>query len=112
MKIEITTSGDITILKPQNDVKVNTLLKLRRVFENLIEDGILKVAIDLSNVSAIDSSGVGILINFGKKQRDNNGCLCLFNYSDEIKELLDFVEMGDFIPLYKDFNEMKKALSD
>ena len=112
MKVDITASGDITILKPQSDIKINTLLKLRGVFENLVKDDISKVAIDLSNVSLIDSSGVGLLINFGKKQRDNNGCLCLYNFSDEIKELLDFVEMGNFIPIYKNFNEVKKALSD
>ena len=35
----------------------------------------------------------------------------LYNFSDEIKELLDFVEMGNFIPIYKNFNEVKKALS-
>ena len=75
MKVEITTSGDITILKPQSDIKIDTLLKLRGVFENLVKDCILKVAIDLSNVSLIDSSGVGLLINFGKKQRNNNGYL-------------------------------------
>lgn len=112
MNVEIAASGDITILKPQSDIKIDTLLKLRGVFESLIKDGISKVAIDLSNVHLIDSSGVGLLINFGKKQRDNNGCLCLYNFSDEIKELLDFVEMGNFIPIYKNFNEVKKALSD
>ena len=112
MKIDVTASDDITIIKPYNDIRVNTMIKLRGVFENLLNEGALKVAVDLANVALIDSSGIGLLMNFGKRQKDNNGCLCLYNYSEDIKELLDFVEMGNFIPVYKTFNEVKEALSE
>lgn len=112
MKVDVTASGGITRIKPPTDIRVNTLTKLRGIFENLLSEGALKVAIDLSNVGFIDSSGVGLLMNFGKRQKENNGYLCLYNYSDEIKELLDFVEMGNFIPVYKNFDGVKKALSD
>lgn len=112
MKVDVTGSGDITIVKLYDDIRVNTMIQLRAVFENLLNEGALKVAVDLANVALIDSSGIGLLMNFGKRQKDNNGCLCLYNYSDDIKELLDFVEMGDFIPVYKSFDEVKEALSE
>ena len=111
MKIDVTVSGDITIVRPFSDIRVKTLLVLKNVFEKLIKDGIQKVALDLTHVGSIDSSGVGILVNYGKRQKTNNGYLCLYNYSQELKELLDFVDMGNFIPVCKSFTEVRKILS-
>lgn len=112
MKIDVATLGDITIIRPFSDIRVKTLLALKNVFEKLIADGIQKVAIDLTHVGAIDSSGVGILVNYGKRQKMNGGYVCLYNYSMELKELLDFVDMGNFISVCKSFNEVKKIVSD
>lgn len=112
MKIDVTESGDITIVKPYDDIRINTMIKIRRIFEKLLNEGVRKVAVDLSGVSLIDSSGIGLLMNFGKRQKNNNGILCLYNYSEDIKELLDFVEMGNFIPLYRTLDEVKEGLSE
>ncbi len=111
MKIDVTALGDITIVRPFSDIRVKTLVPLKNVFEKLIKDDMKKVALDLTHVGSIDSSGVGILVNYGKRQKSNNGHLCLYNYSQELKELLDFVDMGNFIPVCKSFSEVKTMLS-
>lgn len=112
MKINISASDDITVVRPENDIRVGSIIQLRKVFEELESQGIGKVAIDLSKVNFIDSSGIGILLNYAKKLKEHNGCLCLSNYSDDVKELLDIIDIGDFIPIYKDFDEMKQAFSE
>ena len=111
MKIKVIASDDITVLKPDDDIRVKTVIQLRKVFEELQDKRIKNIAIDLTKVRFIDSSGIGILLNFAKIQKENSCRLCLINYSDDIKELLDIVDLGDFIPVYKTFNDMKLALT-
>ncbi len=111
MNINVNASDDITVISPDDDIRVKTIIQLRKVFEGLQDEGCKKIAIDLERVNFIDSSGIGILLNFARIQREVEGCLCLYNYSDEIKELLDIVDLGDFIPVYKSFDEVKQALT-
>ncbi len=111
MKIGVSSSDDITLVKPEGDIRVKTIIPLRKVFERFQDQGIKRIAIDLAKVNFIDSSGIGILLNFAKIQKECKGCLCLFNYSNDIKELLDIIDLGDFIPAYKTFAEMKQSLS-
>lgn len=112
MNIDVIASDDITIVKPDGDIRARTILSLRSAFEKLEKENILKIAIDLSGVKFIDSSGIGILLNFAKRREKCNGCLCFYNYSDDVKELLDLIGIEDIIPVYSDFDKMKHALSD
>lgn len=111
MKIEAIVSGEIVTIRPDSDIRVKTIIPLRKVFEQLYEKGHTKIAIDLSEVHFIDSSGLGILLNFAKKQKQKGGFLCLYNYKDDVKELLDIVDLGDFIPVFKTYESMKLALT-
>lgn len=111
MNINVSASDDVTVIQPDDDIRVKTLIQLRKVFERLQEEQIRKIAINLEAVNFIDSSGIGILLNFAKKLKEGKGCLYLYNYSEDIKELLDIVDLGDFIPVYKTFDDMKQALT-
>jgi anti-anti-sigma factor len=112
MKIDVSVSDDIVIVKPAGDIRVKSILFLRQVFEQLSSEGHARIAIDLSKVHFVDSSGIGLLLNFAKIQKDNKGGLFLFNYHTDVKELLDLVDLGDFIPVYEKFDQLKNALSN
>ncbi len=110
--MDVNASDGIMVIKPDGDIRVKNIVQLRKVFEQLERRKVTNIAIDLAKVNFIDSSGIGILLNYKKIQRDNSGYLCLFSYSDDVKELLDLIDLGDFIPLFKNYDEMKQAISN
>ena len=58
----------------------------------LMDDGKLKIVIDLGEVDWMNSSGLGILIDAVTVLKNNNGALRLVNVSDRINNLLQIIE--------------------
>jgi anti-anti-sigma factor len=111
MVVDVKKYEDLTLVKPHRDLKSKTVDALKKVLESLEKQGAARFALDLSKVKFIDSSAIGYILNFDKRQKKQNGFFCIFNYCDDVKELFDMIEIGDFITLYKTFEEMKCAFS-
>lgn len=112
MKVEIDNVEGITIIRPGQDIRASTIFSMRKVFETLEKENAEIIGVDLINVNFIDSSGVGLLLNFAKRRKNCNGKLCLFNYNYEIKELLDIIGIGSVIPYFDNFQAMKFGFDD
>ena len=111
MKTERRFSGNLIIVKPLEDIRVKNILALKNDLELVLEkDSILNAAIDLSMVAFIDSSGIGLLANFAKRIYAKGGKACLFNYNDDIRQLLDITGIEQAMPLYDDEEQMKRGM--
>jgi anti-anti-sigma factor len=110
IKIDIHTTADITILRPYEDIKSSTIQYIREVLKQLIRDAQCRIAIDLQHVNFIDSSGLSLLLHFEKIFKENSGFIFLYNYSHDVKEILDIIEIGSFMPLYATFEDLQVAM--
>ncbi|MCM8819653.1 MAG: STAS domain-containing protein, partial [Candidatus Omnitrophica bacterium] len=54
--------NDVVVCILEGEININTSPNLRKIFDRLIKDNEKKVAIDLSNITYIDSSGLATLI--------------------------------------------------
>lgn len=75
----------------------------------LIDDGKLKIIIDLDEVEWMNSSGLGILIDAVTVLKNNNGALRLVNVSDRIKNLLKITKLNTVFDLRDSPEEAKKS---
>jgi anti-sigma B factor antagonist len=79
------------------------------VFLNtLIIGGVLKIYVNMYDVSYIDSSGIGTLINATKKIRDNKGELIISNLSSDVKKIFNLVNLETFLKI---FNSEPEAIN-
>jgi anti-anti-sigma factor len=62
-------------------------------------------------VQYIDSSGIGLLMNFARKIRGYGGGIVLFNYDNDLKELLEIANITDNIICRGGFEDAADALS-
>ena len=74
----------------------------------LVESKKTKVVADLSKVSWMNSSGLGILIGGLTTMRNNEGDLRLVNVTDRIKSLLIITKL---ITIFETFENMDQALA-
>jgi|GEM_PF-1306705 len=110
MKVEIKKYCNVAIVKPHGDIRVKTILALKSQFEALEKEGVAKIAVDLSMVDFLDSSGIGLLANFAKRLHKRNGRMCLYNYSDDVKHLLDITGIEQAMNLYDTEEQMKQGM--
>ncbi len=71
-----------------------------------VEDGYLKLIVDLSDLKFISSSGIGILITMLTKVRNRGGEMVLVNPSDKLNQLL---AMTKLLAIFKIENTVESA---
>ena len=76
----------------------------------LIDDGKLKILIDLKEVEWMNSSGLGILIDAVTVLKNNNGTLRLVNVSDRIKNLLKITKLDTVFDIRDSIGDAKESL--
>ena len=91
----ILTISEITALK-------NTILAA-------MSTGHDKIAIEMSNITHIDSSGIGLLLNVSKKLKKTEGHLALVSVTEEIMELLSITLPLDQFDVFSSIPELEKA---
>ena len=73
----------------------------------LMDDGKLKIVIDLGEVDWMNSSGLGILIDAVTVLKNNNGALRLVNVSDRIQNLLKITKLNTVFDVRDSLDEAK-----
>lgn len=62
---------------------INTVTRLRPTLDSLFARGAPNVVVDLSGLRMIDSSGVGVLVGFGKRLRSRGGAITFTGLRDQ-----------------------------
>ena len=86
MEIFLDKNKNIVKIKGEIDLNNSKLLKdeIKKLNEN-------HVMLDFSEVSYLDSSGIGVLISIHKNLQSKSGSLEIINIDKKIKELFDMV---------------------
>ncbi len=90
MKIEQRTAGHVAIVKVTGDITLNkggdVLLKDK--VQSLIQQGQKNILLDLSDVSYVDSAGLGELVQAYATTKNRGGALKLLSVTKRLKDLL------------------------
>lgn len=93
-------------LKISEEIDENTTEKLRRKIDNEITRFLpRKVIFDFSNVSFMDSAGIGMLLGRYKVIKMLGGTLEIANVNKQIEKIFEISGILKIIPLIKDEQE-------
>ena len=90
MQIEERVAGDVTVIKVTGDITLNKGgdILLKDKINSLLQQGQMKVLLDLGGVSYVDSAGLGQLVQVHTVTAQNRGSLKLLNVTKRLKDLL------------------------
>ena len=94
--------GDVTILHVQGKVMYERDDELDERLKNLAESGQTKILLECSNVTAIDSSGIGAVAKGLNRAVRAGGSLKLLNPSRRIREALVLVGLQQVVESFTD----------
>jgi anti-sigma B factor antagonist len=109
--LDITTSvvGDRTVVRVAGEVDVYTAPQLREHLDHQIESGKHELVVDLSGVSFMDSTGLGVLVGRLKQVRLNDGSMRLVCPHDRVLKVFVITGLDKVFAIYPTVDE---ALSD
>ncbi|MCM8787903.1 MAG: STAS domain-containing protein [Candidatus Omnitrophica bacterium] len=109
MNVKEEKINDIVVCILEGEININTSPDLRKVFEKLIKNNEKKIAIDFSNITYIDSSGLATLIEMLQRLRKIGGKLRLANMSENIRNVFEITKLTK---LFEIFDTTEAALKD
>ena len=110
LQISIRTSGDVTILdlRGRSTIDGESELLDNRL-RKLIANGVRRVLLNLTDLTQVDSSGVGVIIDTYVSLRDQGGDLRLLCPRGRVREVLRVLRLLEIIPYFE--NETKALVS-
>lgn len=103
MRIDVTDTGAVTVVRPSGErLDIEVAAEFRATLLSLIEQGHRRLVVDLSDVSFIDSSGLGALVSALKtlKRSDNGGDVRLARVQAPVVSLLEIIRLNRVFTTY------------
>lgn len=105
-KLKIKKVKQIPVLQIQGDITGSNIGKLTAKLEHMIKTDSEKVAIDLGNVSFIDSHGLGVFVFFYRRLKEGDRSLVIVNPSEFVAELLAGSNLDRIFSIIKNYEEL------
>jgi anti-sigma B factor antagonist len=108
----------VTLDRPTNDVAVVILVgevdlytapRFREVLLQTIDEGAERVVIDLTDVSFIDSTALGVLVSGGKRLQESAGKLAIGCPDEKIRRILEITGLDTVFAVFPTRDEAVAA---
>jgi anti-anti-sigma factor len=101
MNITTTLRDDgVAVLAVEGRINLVSAPDLRRAVQGVVDEGSARVAVDLSAVEFIDSSGLGALISGLKTARTAGGDLRLAAATEQVTSVLQLTNLDRILRVY------------
>ena len=95
------------VVEPTGEIDAYTAPRLRRALEELPAPARYRVVVEMSGVSFMDSSGLGVLVGAAKRARNGGGALALAGCQERILRVL---RVTGLVRVMEPFATLEEAL--
>ena len=106
MNTVIKKEGDVSILSLTGSLDTNTSKEAEDQINILLEEGSIKLLIDLTDLDYISSSGLRILLSTSKKLKPLRGEMRICGLNETVNEVF---EISGFTMIFKIFKTIEEA---
>ena len=105
--------GDVTILQLIGRLELETGdLILRDTINRLVEEGHVKLVLDMKEVTRLDSAGIGMLVSKYLTVRRAGGTIKLLHPTERTDHLMDITKLTTVFQVFDDEASAVKSFND
>jgi anti-anti-sigma factor len=93
MRVELENRGDVILLRIHEQIDITNSPELKQAAAKALSGGISLVALDFTDVPAVDSSGIGAIIKISEMLKQTNGRLTVFGLNPRLKQLFKIMNL-------------------
>lgn len=105
-----TLDDGIRLIAVRGEIDLFTAHDVRRAGTEAIDEGAQRVIVDLTDVTFLDSTGLGVLIGLAKRLRPGGGGIAVVNVDDTIATTFSITGLDDMIPVVETREDAVEAL--
>ena len=100
----------VQIIEPEGILDGTKTADFQQQIDQSIDSGVDTILVDFSNVTFMDSSGLGALVKAFKTLQAADIRLFLCSINDQIKMLFELTSMDDYFTIFSDRQEFNQQL--
>ncbi|HHV99685.1 MAG TPA: anti-sigma F factor antagonist [Clostridiaceae bacterium] len=113
MHIKFSNRGTTLIIRINGELDHHTAEYVRQKIDSeILKSTTRNIVFDFSELSFMDSSGIGVIIGRYKNIRKLNGKAAVVNINDQIMRILNMSGILKIIPVYKSLDEAVSAVQE
>lgn len=93
----IDQANGVAVTRLSGDLDIVTSETVKRDLTGLVDDGHRSLALDLSGVGFVDSSGLGALVAIHRHAESNGGSFVVRSVPPQVQRLFDITRLGDLL---------------
>ncbi len=105
------TADDVGVVILEVEIDIFSVPEFKEVLVNGIEGGATRVIVDLSAVTFIDSTALGVLVSGAKRVRPRNGNLDIVCTDESIIRIFEITGLDRIFGIFPSRGEALKAAS-
>ena len=110
--IDVQKRQGVVIVTCAGEITIEVTPDLKRQVEQAGSQDFNSMVLDLSNVSFMDSSGIGSLVAMNTRIRNMGKGFYLFRLSDQVRKTLDLVQLLGFFEVIDSEQGLELLLSE
>lgn len=99
MQSERTEDG-AAIITVAGELDLYTAPRLKEQLLSIMEDGVLKIVVDMTGIHFIDSSALGVLIGAVKRLKPKGGTLVLVSVDENVNWIFQITGLNSVFDIY------------
>jgi len=103
---------DIKIVQPNGVLDGSEANQLRAEIDQIVQSGATCVLVDMKDITFIDSSGLGALVQSFKSARAAGAKFCVCSVSDQARMLFEITGMDQFFEIFPTQRDFHKAVAE
>lgn len=105
LRTEVSTVADWTVVSLYGELDIATAPSLREQLIDQVNDGAIRLVLDLDGLDFLDSTGLGTIISALKRARTHGGDLGLVCNTARIRRLFAITGLDKAVPLHASLDE-------
>ena len=93
------SDGDRHVLAVRGEIDLFTAPELKQVLADSIESGRVRIVIDLTETTFLDSTALGVLIGAVKRLRSRDGALAIVNSDENIAKTFEITGLDQIFTI-------------
>lgn len=93
------------------DLDIETAPRLRRVLDEVLEEGCSRLVLTFNNACYIDSTGISLLLQTWSRLADQAGHMVVVCTAPRLRKVFQIVNLAEVIPVVDDEESARTALA-
>lgn len=110
MEVKLKNKSGILLVELQEEIDLFHANKLKLYFNKIFESSHKRIVLNFQEVTYIDSSGIGALLNIFKESKKREIKILFSNIHGSVKKVIELTKLDDYFPIVRTQEEALEKL--